>query len=451
MKKLTSREDCAKIYTAILTRMGTEIYNTAQIYSLVKEIKDETEGEYSLFKNPTELIKRLTKLVGKDNYEKVEDESVKLRGKNAGNGYLINFKNIEEGLKRIRRHYKIEDLTKKDGSISTDSVDEETTIRESRREEKKSIKKISSAKLSMVQRLWKLYVDCVSRKKSRYTLEEIAKIWGISYPLSKSQLDLMENSAKKLGITMMFYYTAKEGRKNSYHIELNMPENTILSISEIMKEYGHGDEFIPGPYLKLGKRSTEDESESTTEIVERSEEEKKLMVELVSLCRKEIIKCKNHPVQPIMLKFLVNRDQRFKETTEEEIIEALKETELFNFITDPMGSLRVQLKDYSEVEEETKSSPKEQIETRVEEKTTLARLSMSLRQVHMDFPKAVIVSEIEPDDNIFEIPYEDSKINRSKLSRLYLKMRGTEKFLDRKFQEFIATLTKEIYWNYENE
>lgn len=450
MKKLTSKEDCAKIYTAILTRMGTEIYNTTQVYSLIKEIKEEFGGEYSLLNNPTDVIRRLSKLVGKDNYEMVDDDSIKLRGRNSGNGYLINFKNIEEGIKRIRHHYKVEPITKKEETTDIEVITEEEPVVE------KKFKKISERKLNTVRRIWKWYTDSVSRDKTQYTSEEISKIFGISYQYSKTHLDLLENSLTKMGIVIKFHYTAGP-RTNTYYIEPNMPINTLKSISGVMKKDYGIEEFNSRPYIKK-----EENPEKAINPEELTEEDQQIL----AFCADELMRVGNLPQQTSILRMLLERE--FNISIKEDHIVTLLTSfpDQFEVLEQETGYTRVKLvkepeEDVISEAEDNKESThdtipqaeqKESKERKVpEKKKTLVRLSVDWMTILGLFPETTIASRISDEDNIFEIPYEENRFFLAQFSKLYLRMHGTEKFLDSDFEKRIIDLTTEIYNNYINQ
>ena len=403
MKKLTKNEDRERFYSTLIEKIGTDIYTNTQIYGVIENTLKEFEVSTH---NTGYYFTRLQQVLGPGNYEMVEDATLPTRKgpgrKKSGFLFSINPSFLKKGEEKA-------------------SVTELISIPEvkgSKRKPRVSRTELTKPRLAVVDKVWKLHTHYIKNNLDGMSFEEISKVVGIYYTMTKNQLENWFNICRSLGMTVGLGFGPGKHRVNSYSVFIDNPRNGLISISETMRnKFGIKDNFDPTPYI--GKKVTETTSEDLGKLPKETKEKLWYIAGVIMRLGNE---SKNFHEICTFVRRLFGVD-----ITTTQLQTLLKPITLFDISRTDTG--RVCLK---ENKGDNGKKAYEMIKAIcspfAHRNSTLIRIGLPLSDVEKYLPFE-LVSEITPTEGIYKIYYSESLTDKINLGILAQIMRGKDMFL----------------------
>lgn len=408
MKKLTKNDDRERFYSTLIEKIGTEVYTNVQIYSLIENTLKEFEVSTH---NTGYYFTRLQQILGESNYELVEDTTLPPR-KGPGrkrNGFLFSIN---------PKYLKREKKTTPEEKIEIEPITGEKKKESTSRKPRVSRTELTKPRLAVVDKVWKLHTYYIKNDLKGMSLEEVSKVVGIYYTMTKAQLENWFNICKSLGITVGLGFGPGKKRVSSYTVFLTNPKNGLISISETMRDkFGIKSDFDATPYV--GKKVTETTFEDLMKLPKETKE--KLWYIAGVIMRLENKKENFHEICTFVRRLFG------VDITTTQLPSLLKPITLFDLSRTDTD--RVCLK---EDEADNGKKAYEMIKATCSpfayRKETLIRMGLPLPEIEKYLP-CELISEITPTEGIYRVYYSESLTDRINLGMIAQLMRDRDMFL----------------------
>lgn len=458
-RKNMSNEGRKAFYITLVSKLDPKkIYEPIEINDIVEETVNEQGGSHV---HRSQYITNLIKIIGEKNYDMIEDENAKTRGRSKK--YLFSLKATHEELYKIIDEFfkpkRSAAVTKSVGlglgvldagtyacqplkrnSISTPKLPEgkaeSEKISEEKKEPKESGLKIPSRIQKSVDKLWTILSEVIERKTITLDFERMGKILGINYYPTRAMFERWIDNLKEIGIHVEYLYKS-DGRTTL--IVFKNPTNSLLNISKEMRKYGktyNSEEILKMKLVVKAEKVERKEEEETPSYSENdfktlSVVQKKTLWHIAGV----LMEYGNRPLDLMVIGKKLHDEFGIDVSASQ--IRSLAMTSKAFMILKTGPEAKIQIRPTGE-DQGRKSFEflKETLSPVTSKSTTLARLRMTLEEVRKYLPESTVESEITPDDNIFRLVFNSTRRDTINLALLVMGKRGTDVFFDKGIEAF---------------
>lgn len=441
-KRNMTDEGRKAFYMSLVSKLNeTKIYEPFELNDVICEVINEQGGSQV---HRSQYITNLTKIIGEKNYDMIEDENARTRGRSKK--YLFSLKAEKKVLYNIiDEYFKPKRSAAVEKPAAKEIKAEPKEIRKEPEQPKESGLRVPSRISGSAEKLWTILSEAIRKKKAVIDFEQIGRMLGISYHPTRTMFEKWISYLKEAGIHIEYLYKT-DGRTTQ--IVLKNPENSLLNLAKGMKEKYNKNYDTS---TVLGMRPVEKKIVEKNEVEEKTTYSESAFLKL-SVGQKKtlwhiagvIMEYGNRPLDLLTIGKRLHEEFGI-DVSASQIRSLVMTTSAFTVIKTGHES-RIQLRINSNDEgREAYEFLKLIISPVASKSSILARLSMTLEEVREYLPESTVESEITPNDNIFKLVFNSTKRDWIMLSILVMSRRGTDKFFDKGIIEFAKNKINSIH------